>query len=304
MKPRYVYFNKKTGVITDILSNKKRGKALYVITDEATVGPIIAGIKGMLDLVVAYDYNQKKYVLLERDNIIKLRYYGKELYKIPNREIPDYDLRIDLFAGGNALEISLDPSRISTMYSTVFRQDVQFEKGTELRIYIKDKDGNILLKTIIIDAQKLLENGQLFFELKDIDTSSNLSFYTNRVFDNYMWTHSKKKFLSPMRDMLRFEVQKADLKIRSPKFEYHLYIKEDVNGIKIKNNIDNVKLLKIFNDIEFFIVGRYDPAILYEKFVLKPEAFKLKNIYVKTKEDMKGKTILYNHKHISVLIEG
>lgn len=303
MKPRYIYFNKKTGDITDILSKRKRGRALYVITDNATVFPILAGTKGILDFVVAYSHDQEKYVLLERDNIIKLRYYGKELYKIPNREIQDYDLRIDLFVGGNALEVSLDPSRISTMYSTDFRQDVCFEKGTELRIYIKDKDGKILLKTITIDAQKLLENGQLFFELKNIDPF-NVSFYTDRVFDNYMWSHGKAKFLSPMRDMLRFEIQKADLKIRSPKFEYHLYIKKGVDGIEIRNNIENVKLLKIFGDVEFFIVDRYDPAILYEKFVLQPESFKLKMLYVKTKEDMKGKTILYNHKYISVLIEG
>lgn len=303
MKLRYVYFDKKTGIMTDILSKRKRGRAKYVITDEETVGPIVAGKKSWLDLIVAYNRDEKNYVLLEKDNIIKLRYYGDKLYKIPKTTIEDYDLRIDLFAGGNALEISLDPSRMSTMYGTDFREEVKFEKGTELKIYIRDAVGEKDLETITVDAQKLLENGQLFYELKNNVDAKNVSFYTLRVFDKYMWRTGKTSFLSPIRDKIRFEIQKADLKRKSEKFEYHLVVKKTDDGVTIRNNIENIKIVKIFDDIEFFIVDKYDSAILHEKFVLQPSSFKIKNIDVSLKTDLKNKTILYNHKHISILME-
>ena len=303
MKTRYVYFDPKTGVIKEILNKRKRGRAKYVISNDEVVGGIVAGTMGMMDLVVAYNRDQEEYVLLERDNIIKLRYYGKDLYKIPKRTIEDYDLRIDVFLGGNALEVSLDPERMSTMYSTDFREEVCFEAGTEIRIYIKDKEGNETLETIIIDAQELLENGQLFFELEDIDPSQ-VTFWTNRVFDKYMWRVGKTKFLSPMRDKIKFEVQRAHLKKQSPSFNYHLTVRETEDGLAIQNDIENIKLVKIFDEIEFFIVDRYDPTIMYDKFAIQPETFKHKEIEVVIKGGMKGKTILYNHKYISILIEG
>lgn len=303
MKPRYIYFDKKTGVITSIVSTRKRGRALYIVSNNETVAPFIMGTKGIMESIVAYDREQEKYVLLDKDNVIRLRYYGKELYKIPKKSISDYDLRIDLYAEGNALEVSIDPYRMSTMYATDFREEVCFENGTEIRIFIKNKDGSKLLKTIVIDAQNLLDNGQLFFELKDID-SNDMSFYTHRVFDKYMWRKGKVRFLSPIRDKIRFEIQTADLKRRRDDFEYHLIIKNDEDGIKIQNNIENPKLVKIFDEIEFYIVDKHDPTILYDKFILKPTMFKSKTLFVKTKEHIDGRGILYNHKYISVLLEG
>jgi hypothetical protein len=303
MKTRYVYFNKTTGVITGILHKRKPGRESYVKTTIDVVRPILSGEKGMLDFVVVYNRDEKKYILIERDNIIKLRYYSKSLYKIPNRNIRDYDLKIEVFNDGTILEVTLDPSRISTMYSTSMVDDVKFEKGTEIRLYIKSKDGKTLLKTIIIDAQKLLENRQLFYDISEINTK-DMSFYTDRVFDNYMWVKSKVIFASPMKDMVKFEVQKADLKPRSDKFEYHLKIKEIDGALHIKNNIQDIRFVKILSDIEFFVVDKYDPTILYKKFTLSIEDLKSPTIVFDIKENMTGKTILYNHSYISVLMEG
>ena len=303
MNPRYIYFEKETGMITGVLADRKKGRAKYLTVDLEVVMPLLEGKKGMLDYVVAYDYDKEDYVLMDRDNIIKLRYYGKELYRIPNKTINDYDLRIELFVGAKVLEISIDPSRMSTMYATDMRDEVQFELGTEIRIYIKNKAGDKTLKTIVIDAQKLLENGQLFYELEDID-ANDVSFYTHRVFENYMWRSGKIQFLSPSKDQLKFEIQKADSKKRSPKFDYHLNIKQTDKGINIENKIESLKLMRIFSDVEFYIVDKYDPTLLYEKFILTPDAFKQKSILIPTKETLEGKSMLYNHKHISVLMEG
>lgn len=304
MKTRYVYFDKTTGVIKDILSTRKRGRSPYVECDNEVVAPIIMGQKGLHEVVVAYDKEQEKYVLLEKDNVIRLRYYGDKLYKIPKRIVADYDLRLDLYSGGNVLGVSIDPFRLSNLYSTNLRENVLFEKGTEIRIFVKSKDGDKLLKTIVIDAQKLLDNVQMFFEIEEDIDSDDISFYTHRVFDNYMWHKGAVKFLSPVKERIRFEIQKADLKRRRDDFEYHLIIREDDKGIKIENNIENPKLVKIFDEIDFYIVDKYDPAILYDKFALQPSNFKTKEIAVETGVSLKDKGILYNHKHISVLLEG
>jgi len=303
MKTRYVYFDKTTGMITSIVNKRNRGRAPYVVSDNETVGSIVAGTKGLMDLVVAYDRHKQEYVLLDRDNIIRLRYYGDKLYKIPKRHIDNYDLLIEVYKDGAVLEVSLDPTRISTMYSTNMRDEVKFEEGTEIRIYVKSKDGNTQFKTIIINAQQLLETGQMVYDINDIDMN-DLSFYTDRGFENYMWSYSKAIFCSPIKDKVEFEVQKADLKQRSDNFEYHLRISESNGLLKIQNNIEDIRLVKIFCDVDFFIVDKYDPTILYEKFVLTPDDFKSPILSMVIGEDMKGKTILYNHRYISVLLEG
>lgn len=304
MKTRYVYFDKETGMITDILNVKKRGRAKYIEVPLEDVMPILSGELGMMDLVVAYNTDQEKYVLLKRDNIIKLRYYGKDLYKIPNREMEDYDLRIDLFTNGSGIEISIDPSRMSTLYATDLHNEVEFEEGTELRIYLKNKEGKKTLRTFVIDAQRLLENGQVFYEFKDEIDPNDVSFYTHRVFANYMWRKSNTQYMSPSKNRLRFEIQKADLKKRSEKFDYHLIMKSTGKGIEIQNNIESVKLMRIFDDVDFYVVDAHDPTILHGKFTLNPKVFKDKTIIVPIEEDLAGKTILYNHANISVLIEG
>lgn len=303
MNTRYVYFDK-DGVITDILKVRKQGRAKYVIAPLDDVLPLLSGKRGMFDFVVSYDYDKEKYVLLERDNIIKLRYYGEKLYKIPNRIIDDYDLRIDFFTEENIIEVSIDPSRMSTMYATDLTEEVKFEEGTDIRIYIKNKNGDELFQTIIIDAQKLLEKGQLLFKVDKKIEQNNVSFYTERYFENYMWRKGSAKFLSPIKDQIRFEVQRADYKRKHGNFEYHLIVQKDPSGIKIINNIENIKLVKLFNEVEFYIVDRYDPSILYFKFVLSPKQLKSKEIIIKTDEDISNKRLLYNHKYISVLMEG
>jgi len=301
-KQRYVYFDKKTGMITDILSVRKRGRAKYVTVDVDDVIPFINGTKGLFESIVVYNRDTETYNLVERNNIIKLRYYGEKLYKIPKKNMVNYDIKIEIYTEGNTMEITIDPSRMSSLYATDFRDEIKFEKGTEIRLYIKNKVGEKLLKTIIIDAQKLLDQGQMFFDLHNIDLN-DISFYTHRIFDNFMWQKGTMKFMSPVREKLMFEIQKADHRRKREDYEYHLVITQYNEGIEIINNIENPKLVKIFDEIEFFIVDKYDPTVLYDKFIIPTKAFKNNHFFIKTKETLKGKGILYNHKYISVLIE-
>jgi len=303
MKTRYVYYDKKTGSITNILSKKKSGRAHYIECPVDEVIGFLDGSKGINQYVVAFNTELEKHFLVEKNNIIVFRKQSKTPYKIPYRKNVETDLRL-VYYTDNVLEATLDMSRISPLYQTNFRDEVYFERGTEIRIIIKEKDTGKLLKELIINAQELLDAGQMFFELYDHITSDNVEFFTYRLFESYSWCKGKTKLISPMKERIKFEIHKADHKIRSKDFSYHLIVTPTHTGIKIKNNIENLKLIRFTKDIEFFVVDRYDPNILYDKFYLDKEDLESKKILVNLKTSIEGKTILYNHKYISVLLEG
>jgi len=302
MKIRYVYYNKKTGQITDILPKKKRGRAPYIeCTGEEVVG-FIDGSKGIGQWAVVYNREEDKHVLMEKNNIIRFRQPSKTLYKIPYKKNVESDLRL-IYYSDNVLEVTLDLSRISPLYQTNFRDEVRFERGTEIRLILKEKDTGNLLKEFIVDMQDLLESVQLFFELYDHIYPDNVEFFTYKMLESYSWSKGKTKLISPMKERIKFEVHKVDTKRRSKDFEYHLIMKPTEAGIKIKNNIESPKLIRFHKDIEFFVVDKHDPNIMYEKFFLDREDIESKTILVNLKTSIVGKAILYNNKYISVLKE-
>jgi len=303
MKKRYVYYNKITGEIGDILSKKKPGRSPNIECDNDQVIDFISGKKATNQWIVAYSRDIKKYMLLEKNNIIRLRKPNNKLYKIPYKKDAESDLQI-VYYSDNVIEVSLDVSRIVSLYQTNFIDEVKFEKGTEIRIFIKDKNTGDLLKEFIINAQKLLNSIQLFFELPRGLNSNNVEFYTYNLFESCSWSKGIYRLMSPIKDQIKFNIHLADTIPKSTYFSYHLVIKPTDTGIKIKNNIDNLKLIRFYNNIEFFIVDKHDPNILYEKFFLTEKDLKNKEISIDLSESVIGRSILYNHKYISVLLKG
>ncbi len=302
MKTRYVYYNKKTGIITDILATRKRGRAYYIECPFDEVVGFIEGTKGIMNYVVAHNRDIDEHVLMKKDNVIRLRAPSKKLSKIPYRVNTLSDLTL-VYYPDNVLEASLDVSRIAPLYQTNFRDEVVFEKGTELRITLKEKKKGNLLKEFVIDAQELLDAGQMFFELYDHIYPDDVNFFTYKLLDSYSWHTDNIKLISPAKEKIKFDIYKADNKARSKDFSYHLIMESMEKGLKITNNIENLKLIRFHKQVEFFLVDKHDPNILYEKFDLIKEDLEKKNIVVHLKCDTKGKAILYNHKYISVLKE-
>lgn len=302
-KIRYVYYNKFTGQILEILSKRKQGSASYIECDIENVLPILAGKVGINDVIVAYNKDVKKDLLIEKNNVIKLRNIeGDKLYKIPYKKDGPYDLRLIAYPASNIIEVTIDLTNLTHLYATNLRDQVKFEKGSEIRIFIKDKKTDELLKTIVIDAQNLLDSVQILLDTDDINLN-NVSFYTNRVFQKYLWNKAKIRFFSPASERIQFDIHKADTKKRSKDFSYHLEIKRTPSGLKIKNNIENFKVVKIYDPVQFFIVDKLDPNILYDKFALNVEDLERPLIPLVLKNKVKDKAIYYNHKYISVLFE-
>jgi len=302
-RDRFVYYIEKTGEITDIIAEEKEEDLPYIKCDIEEVIGFLDGSKGTNGYVVAYNKDLAKHVLMKKDNIIRLRKIKNELIKIPYIADALSDLLI-VYYSDNVLEVSLDVSRIAPTYQTNFKEDVKFENGTEIRLTIKEKDSGNLLVEYIIDAQELLESGQMFFELYDHIYPDNVEFFTYPMFESYSWYKGKVKLLSPIKEKIKFDIQKADTKMRSKDFDYHLIVEDSEKGIKIINNIDNLKQIRLDGQIEFFVVDKHDPNILHGKFALDNKDLKNKVLIMPLDCDLQGKSILYNHKYISVLLKG
>ena len=83
---RYVYYDKKTGFITDILPKRKRGRGYHLECDTDEVIGFLDNSLGIRDYVVAYNQDLKKNILIKKDNIIRLREPSKNLFKIPYKK--------------------------------------------------------------------------------------------------------------------------------------------------------------------------------------------------------------------------
>jgi len=302
MKTRHVYYDEKTGRITDILKEKKDVGDNFIECDIDEVVDFLSMKKSFNEYIVAYNKTENKHVLMKKDNVIRFRKQSKVLYKIPYDEDSINDITI-IYYVGNTLEISLDLSRLSPLYQTSFKDDIKFEKGTELRLFLKEKNTGTLLKEIIIDAQELLESGQLFYDLEDNIKSDNVELFTYQMFESYTWYKASVRLISPVKEGIKFDIHKADHKVRDKEFFYHLIVDNYYKKIRIHNNITNLNQIRFERDIDFFIVDEHDPNILYESFSLSEDQLKQEVIMIDCKVDLKGKTILYNHKYISLLIK-
>jgi hypothetical protein len=302
MKKRYVYYKEDRGQITDILAEKKDEKQAYIVCDVDEVIDFLSGKRGTNEFIIAYNKTEDKHVMMKKDNVIRLRKLSKEPFKIPYKEENISDLNL-IYYIDNTLEVSLDVSRIAPLYQTDWKKEVRFEKGTEIRILIKKKNDDKFVKEYIIDAQELLQSGQMFFDLEKDITPDNIELFTYNLFETYSWYKASLKVTSPLREKIKFEIHKADTKVKSDSFTYHLIIQNDSKSIKITNNIESLKLIRFDSFIDFFIVDKHDPNILYDKFTLTKEHLNKKEIVLHLDIDLKGKTILYNHKYISVLIK-
>lgn len=302
MKIRYVYYNKKTGQITDILDKRKPGRLPYIKCPVEEVIGFMDGSYGINDFIVAYDHEKEIHSLFKKNNVILFRKQNKKLYKIPYKKNVESDLRIVYYLD-NVLGISINMTRISPLYQTNFKKEVKFEPGTEIRIILKEKDSGNFLREIIINAQQLLESVQMFFQLDYSIQRDNVEFFTYKMFESYSWSKGNIKLISPMEEKIKFEIHKADTKRRSKDFDYHLIIKPTETGLEIKNNIESAKMIRFHKNIEFFIVDKHDPNILHEKFFLYKKDIESETILINLKTDAKDRNILYNHKYISVLKE-
>jgi len=303
MKKRYVYFNKKTGQILEIRSNRKQGRAFYIECDNEDVVGFITGEKGINNYLILKKWGNDSYEILPKDNIIHLIQTSAQPVKMPYKSNVLSDLTL-VYYPDNILEATLDLTNIAPIFQSNFQSEVKFEKGTEIRIIIKEKDSGNLLKEFIINAQKLLDSGQIFLELDKHIHPDNVEFFTYDLFEKISWYKGKVKLISPVKENIKFDIHKADNKKRSDGFSYHLIMEKNEKGLKIINNIDNFKLVRFNKEVNFFVVDKYDPNILFEKFSIKKEDLKHKTILIPLKYNIKGKTILYNHKYISVLLKG
>lgn len=299
-KKRYVYYDQATGRIESIVDSKLEVEVPYI---ECNIDDVIGFLDGSLNMmlyVVAYKKDEDKHIIMKKENTIRLRQENQKLYKIPNKK-SETELKL-VYHPDNILELRLNMELISPLYMTDFRNEIEFEKGTELRIFVNDKRSGEVYRELIIDAQELHERGTMFIKLSDECYSKNTVFYTYKLLNSYSWEVGKHKVTSPIKDNIKYNIHRADFG-RKKGFDYHLEIKPTKNGLHIKNNIEDLQLARIHSYLEFFITDFYDPHILFGKFTITEEMLKDEEFEIALDIDLDKKAILYNHKYISVLLE-
>jgi len=302
-KKCYVYYDKKSGRITEILKKRNPGRAVYIECDISDVIGFLDNSWNLNEYVVAYKKDEDKTVIMKKENIVRLRQESAKLYKIPNRK-KETELILTYYPD-NILEVRFDMSLISPLYTTDFKEEIEFEKGTEIRLFINDKKSGEVYKEILFEAQELLEKGFMFFRLPDECYSKNISFYTYKLLNSYSWSVGKYKIKSPMKDNIKYDIHKADIK-RKDNFDYSLIFTPIKNSLSVKNNIEDLELSRVHNHLEFFITDYYDPHVLHGKFNITEEMLQDKEFQILFDDkidNFENKAILYNHKYISVLLE-
>lgn len=299
-KTRYVYYKKETGRISSIVTKKIGGKDPFIECDIKDVIGFLDGSVNMMKYVIAYNKDEGKHIIMKKENTIRLRQEGQKLSRIPNKK-KETELNI-VYHPDNILEFRLCMELITPLYMTDFRNEIRFEKGTEFRIFVNDKNTGEVRKEIIIDAQELLERGTIFIRLPDECYSKNTVFYTYKLLNSYSWCVGKNKVSSPIKDSIKYNIHKADSE-RKEGFTYHLEIKPLGDGVYIRNNIEDLHLARIHGDLEFFITDYHDPHILFGKFIITEKMLKDKEFSISLDINLNKKAILYNHKYISVLLE-
>ena len=299
-RDRYVYYDEITGLISEISKNRDDTKKYIKCSIDEVVG-FISGEKSISNYIIAYSYDKEKYIIMKKDNIIRLK-RKNELIKIPYEANDKNDITI-IYYSDNILEVSLDMSNISPLFQSDFKDEIKFESGTEFRLVLKEKDSGNLLVEYVIDCQELLEAGQMSFELYDHIYPDNVEMFTYPMFNTHSWYKGQVKLISPVKEKIKFDIQRSDHIPKYAGYEYHLVFEKCDQGLKIINNIDNLKLIRFNKQIEFFVVDKHDPNILYAKFALLEEDLKTKAIIVPLDCEIDGKSILYNNKYISVLLK-
>ena len=226
-KKCYVYYEKDSGRISAIIKKRKPGRAPHIECDISDVIGFLDNSWNKNEFVVTFNKNEGKTVIMKKDNIVKLRQESQKLYKIPKND-SESEFNI-VYYPDNILEVRFDMERISPLYMTDFKSDVQFEKGTEIRIFIVDKKSGTQYKELIIEAQELLEAGVLFFRLPDECHLNNIAFYTYKLLNSYHWSIGKQKIISPMKENIKYDIYKADIQRREG-FEYNLVFSQEKNS--------------------------------------------------------------------------
>jgi hypothetical protein len=252
--PIKIYYNKFSG---EILGSCPQDHEIDIDDLFVVVTRTIADkvLENTSQYMVAFDKNTNTIRPIKKNEIIKLLNPESKLFEIKRRKVPvSYkkiarylmaDLLITIYKYDAILTLSLNPAIINKTSMPLLINQLQFEEGSALNLFITKKNNpNVMFKFLYVDLNDFLSESKniktLEYDISDILQNASIdeiSIYTRRIFEHYAW-QIKDKFISTHKEK---GISKRLLNEVESK-HYH---------ILIQTLAPNVIEVKLINDINF-----------------------------------------------------
>ena len=188
-KQFYVFYDEWTGTIIRITSVEMTDSDYpYLLTDSFIAENILKGYENEKDYIVSFDDNNEL-ELVKKDNVVRLRSSETNLHQLSKVKKDDWDIRVLVYAGNNKLVVEVNPLSIRKLSNMTFNKKIIIDDNNDLSLYIvKHNNPDYLIDTIDVDAQELLDNGNVIYDITSIRkhvSLTDLGFLTRRCFKNY-----------------------------------------------------------------------------------------------------------------------
>jgi hypothetical protein len=188
-KQFYVFYDEWTGAIsniTTVLDHESSNP--HIVTDSDIIEQIVKGYRNENNYIVSFD-NDNNFDVIEKGSTLRLRSSEKSLCQLPRSRTTEWDIKVVVYAGNSKLVVEVNPEAIRKLSSMTFNKHIIVDDQNDLSLYIvKYNSPDYLVATIDIDAQELLDNGNVIYDIKNIRqhiSLSDIGILTRRCFKNY-----------------------------------------------------------------------------------------------------------------------
>lgn len=183
LSTRFIYFNKNTGRVTNILKtiNKKLTDP-YIEVNKDEIQTVLDKKVSFTQLLVYFDTDKKKYELKKSKLSVEVYDVNEAIYHL--KDIEDADIKLTQDINNTCWKIEIDKDLRNNLIQTQVMLD------TLLTFSITQKDNpNILLKMIRVSLKDLVNQGyKILPYTQDFEKNSiPISIYTSRRFKTYSY---------------------------------------------------------------------------------------------------------------------
>ena len=185
----YVFYDEWTGgiyfvaTVEDIESDYP-----YIVTNSEIAKSLIQGLVNANDYIVSYD-SEDNFTVIEKGNTLRLRSSESTLRQLPKVKLSTWDIRVLVYTENNKLVIEVNPDAIRKLSTMTFNKQIVVDANNDLSLYIiKHNSPDHLIASIDVDAQELLDTGNVIYDISDIRqhiSLADIGILTRRCFKNY-----------------------------------------------------------------------------------------------------------------------
>tara|TARA_B110001454_G_scaffold32317_1_gene31590 strand:- start:558 stop:1547 length:990 start_codon:yes stop_codon:yes gene_type:complete len=249
--PIKIYYDKFSGEIVGSCpqDHKIDIDNLFVIVTRTIADKVF---KNISEYMIAFDKDTGIIQPVRKNEIIKLLKPEFKLFEIKKVDniIERADIAITIYRDYSVLTLALNPAIISRSSMPLLMNQLQFEEGSALNLFITKKNNpNAMLKSIYVDLNDFLSESKniktLEYYISDILQNisvDEISIYTRRIFEHYAW-QIKDKFITTHKNK---GISKRLLGVLESE-NYHLVITveaSNVFSVRLINDIDSEKYPK------------------------------------------------------------